>query len=108
MPRARRITVSGISTPLIEAGPADATEAVVFVHGNPGSSRDFEALVDAVGDFGRAVAFDMPGFGHADKPRDFEHNVGSYSTFLGQVLDELGITGVHLVLHDFGGPFGLV
>ena len=34
--------------------------------------------------------------------------MGPYSTFLGQALDELGITRVHLVLHDFGGPFGLV
>ena len=108
MPRARRIVVGGIGTPLIEAGPAEASEAVVFVHGNPGSSRDFEALVDAVGEFGRALAFDMPGFGQADKPRDSEHNVGSYSTFLGQALDQLGITRVHLVLHDFGGPFGLL
>lgn len=108
MPRARRITVSGISTPLIEAGPADASEAVVFVHGNPGSSRDFEALVDAVGLFGRALAFDMPGFGQADNPSGFEHNVGSYSVFLGQALEELGVERVHLVLHDFGGPFGLL
>jgi pimeloyl-ACP methyl ester carboxylesterase len=108
MPRARRIVVGGIGTSLIEAGPAEASEAVVFVHGNPGSSRDFEALLDGVGEFGRAVALDMPGFGQADAPSDFEYNVGSYSTFLGSALEELGITRVHLVLHDFGGPFGLL
>jgi pimeloyl-ACP methyl ester carboxylesterase len=92
---------------MIEAGPENA-EAVVFVHGNPGSSRDWEALVDAVGEFGRAVAIDMPGFGQADKPRDFEYNVGGYAAFLQGALDQLGITRVHLVVHDFGGPFGLV
>jgi pimeloyl-ACP methyl ester carboxylesterase len=81
---------------------------VFFVHGNPGSSRDWEALVDAVGDFGRAVAVDMPGFGQADKPRDFEYNVGGYAAFIQGALEELGITRVHLVVHDFGGPFGLV
>jgi pimeloyl-ACP methyl ester carboxylesterase len=108
MPRARRITVGGISAPMIEAGPEGAAEAVFFVHGNPGSSRDWEALVDAVGDFGRAVAVDMPGFGQADKPRDFEYNVGGYAAFIQGALEELGITRVHLVVHDFGGPFGLV
>ena len=108
MPRARRIVVGGIGSPVIEAGPADATEAVVFVHGNPGSGRDFEALVDGVGEFGRAVAFDMPGFGQADKPADFEYHVGSYANFIQGALEELGISRVHLVVHDFGGPFGLL
>jgi pimeloyl-ACP methyl ester carboxylesterase len=108
VPRARRIVVGGIGSPVIEAGPADATEAVVFVHGNPGSGRDFEALVDGVGEFGRAVAFDMPGFGQADKPADFEYHVGSYANFIQGALEELGISRVHLVVHDFGGPFGLL
>jgi len=93
---------------MIEAGPESASEAVVFVHGNPGSSHDWDALVDAVGEFGRAVAIDMPGFGQADKPRDFEYNVGGYAAFLQGALEQLGITRVHLVVHDFGGPFGLV
>jgi pimeloyl-ACP methyl ester carboxylesterase len=108
VPRARRIVVGGIGSPVIEAGPADATEAVLFVHGNPGSGRDFEALVDQVGEFGRAVAFDMPGFGQADKPADFEYHVGSYANFIQGALEELGINRVHLVVHDFGGPFGLL
>src|SRR5437763_15004381 len=91
---------------MIEAGPENASEAVVFVHGNPGSSHDWGALVDAVGEFGRAVAIDMPGFGQADKPRDFEYNVGGYAAVLPGALEPLGITRVHLEGHDFGCPFG--
>jgi pimeloyl-ACP methyl ester carboxylesterase len=108
MPRARSINVGGLNSPVIEAGPEHATEAVVFVHGNPGSGRDWAALVDAVGEFGRAVAFDMPGFGKADKPRDFEYHVGSYADFIQGAIEQLGINRVHLVVHDFGGPFGLL
>jgi pimeloyl-ACP methyl ester carboxylesterase len=108
VPRARRITVGGVSAPTIEAGPEGASEAVFFVHGNPGSSHDWDALVDAVGEFGRAVAVDMPGFGQADKPREYEYNVGGYAAFIQGALEQLGITRVHLVVHDFGGPFGLV
>ena len=74
--------MGGLSTPVLEAGPEGASEAVVFVHGNPGSSGDWAALVDAVGEFARAVAFDNPGFGKADKPKDFDYNVGSYATFI--------------------------
>jgi pimeloyl-ACP methyl ester carboxylesterase len=108
MPRTRRITVDGLSSPVIEAGPQDATEAVVFVHGNPGSSSDWTALVDATGELGRAVAFDMPGFGRADKPPGFDYQVSAYAEFLQGALTELGIERVHLVVHDFGGPFGLL
>jgi pimeloyl-ACP methyl ester carboxylesterase len=107
MPRERRISVDGVSSPVLEAGPEDAREAVVFVHGNPGSSSDWAALVDGTGEFARAVAVDMPGFGKADKPRDFDYEVPAYAEFLQGAIRELGIERVHLVVHDFGGPFGL-
>jgi pimeloyl-ACP methyl ester carboxylesterase len=107
-PRERRITVAGLSSPVIEAGPEGAREAVVFVHGNPGSCTDWTGLVAAVGEHGRAVAFDMPGFGRAQKPRDFDYQVGAYADFIQGALAELGIERVHLVVHDFGGPFGLL
>ena len=108
MARAARVTVAGVSSPVIEAGPRDAREAVVFVHGNPGCRRDWDRLVEAAGGLGRAVAMDMPGFGQADKPRDFDYQVSSYADFLQGALTELGIERVHLVIHDFGGPFGVV
>ncbi len=108
MPRARRITVGDVTSPVIEAGPEDAGEAVFFVHGNPGSSQDWAALVDAAGELGRAVAVDMPGFGQASKPANFDYTVTGYATFIQGALEQLGISRVHLVVHDFGGPFGLL
>jgi pimeloyl-ACP methyl ester carboxylesterase len=107
MPRREQIEVAGIHSPVIEAGPQDAREAVVFVHGNPGSSTDWTALVDAAGELGRAVAFDMPGFGHAGMSDSFACDVDSYAEFIQGALEQLGIERAHLVLHDFGGPFGL-
>jgi pimeloyl-ACP methyl ester carboxylesterase len=105
--RHQEIQVAGLRSRVIEAGSPDADEAVVFVHGNPGSSRDWEDLVPRVGVFGRSVAIDMPGFGQADKPRDFTYTVAGYAQHLGRCLVELGIRRAHLVLHDFGGPWGL-
>jgi pimeloyl-ACP methyl ester carboxylesterase len=107
MPRERRISVGGLGSPVLEAGAEDAREAVVFVHGNPGSSSDWTALLDGTSEFARAVAVDMPGFGKADKPRDFDYQVPAYAEFLQGAIQELGIERVHLVVHDFGGPFGL-
>jgi pimeloyl-ACP methyl ester carboxylesterase len=104
--RERRLEVGGVGGPLLEAGPEGAEEAVVFLHGNPGSSEDWRPLVSAVGEFGRAVAFDLPGFGRADKPRDFDYTSEGYGAFIGGALDQLGVRHVPLLVHDFGGPFG--
>jgi pimeloyl-ACP methyl ester carboxylesterase len=103
-----RISVGEVSSPVVEAGPAGAREAVVFVHGNPGSRTDWLALVRAAGGVGRALALDMPGFGQADKPRDYPYRVSTYAEFLQGALEQLGVERVHLVVHDFGGPFGLL
>lgn len=107
---ARRIVeVDGVQDRAILAGPEDSSEAVVFVHGNPGSADDWRALADACGARGmRAVAPDMPDFGETLAPAGFEHTVAGYATFLDHALGALDVERAHLVLHDFGGPFGLV
>lgn len=101
------VAIHSVTSPVITAGSADADEAVVFVHGYPGSRLDWEDLVRRVGEFGRAVALDMPGFGDAAKPADFEYTVGGYARHLDGALQALQIRRAHLVLHDFGGPWGL-
>jgi pimeloyl-ACP methyl ester carboxylesterase len=112
-----RIDVQGISTRLIQSGPADSSEAVVFMHGNPGSAEDWEGLIaaasGAVTQGGaehprRALAFDLPDFGQTDAPAGFQHTVPSYAEFTDAALAALGVQRVHLLLHDFGGPIGLV
>lgn len=103
-----RIAVDGTQPRLLQAGPPDSAEAVVFVHGNPGSADDWEALAAAVGGSGRrAVALDLPDFGETVAPPGFEHSVPSHAMFLAQALETLGVERVDLVIHDFGGPIGL-
>ncbi|WP_328499715.1 alpha/beta hydrolase [Streptomyces sp. NBC_00457] len=105
--RERELRVAGIRTVLRESGPADDREAVVFLHGSPGSSADWIGLLDSIGGKCRAVAWDAPGFGRAAKPSDFPHAVEGHAAFIGTALDTLGIDHAHLVVHDFGGPWGL-
>lgn len=105
--RRTRVLIDAIATPVVESGPDDADEAAVFVHGNPGSADDFIALVDGAGRFVRALAMDLPGFGRADKPATFAATVDDYARHLDGVLTARGIRRAHLVLHDFGGAFGL-
>ena len=106
--RRRRFEAAGVSSRLIEAGPEEATTAVAFLHGNPGSCDDWEPLIGAVGETGkRALAFDLPDFGETVAAADFEHTVPGYAAFVDAALTALGVERVYLVLHDFGGPIGL-
>jgi pimeloyl-ACP methyl ester carboxylesterase len=103
------LLAGGTRTRLVQAGPVDASQAVVFVHGNPGSADDWVRLVAAAGQAGhRAVAFDLPDFGETVAPEGFAHDVPAYATFVAEALAELGVERLHLVTHDFGGPIGLV
>jgi pimeloyl-ACP methyl ester carboxylesterase len=105
--REHEVRAAGLRSPLLEAGPAAAEEAVVFVHGNPGSGEDWRDLVAEVGSFARALAPDMPGFGRADKPAAFDYTVAGYAAHLDAILQTLGVRRAHLVVHDFGGVWGL-
>ncbi len=105
--RRTQLELDDVRSPMIEAGPEGATEAVLFVHGNPGSRTDWTELVEAAGDLARAVAIDMPGFGKSELSGDFHPHVGAYADFIERARTQLGIERVHLVVHDFGGPFGL-
>jgi pimeloyl-ACP methyl ester carboxylesterase len=103
----RDVVVGGVRSPVTEAGPGDAAEAVVFVHGNPGSAHDWDFAMPAVAEFARVIAPDMPAFGSADRPREWPYTVKSYADHLGGILEQTGVSRAHLVLHDFGGPWGL-
>lgn len=104
---AREIVVDGVRAHVRQAGDEESSEAVVFVHGNPGPSDDWDFAAAGAGALCRAVLIDMPGYGRADRPRDFDYTVEGYAHFLDGVLAQLGVREVHLVMHDFGGGWGL-
>lgn len=104
------VHVDGLRSPVLEAGDASSSEAVVFVHGSPGCGGEFRDLVERTGEFARAVAPDMPGFGQADKPSpsEFRYDVPNLGVHLARMLDGLGVERAHFVGHDFGGAFSLL
>ena len=102
------VTVDDVRSPVLMTGDPNAREAGVFVHGNPGPKEDWKDLLARTGEFARAIAPDMPGYGAADSPADFDYSSRGYARHLAGILDHLQIDRAHLVLHDFGGPWGLV
>jgi pimeloyl-ACP methyl ester carboxylesterase len=55
----------------------------------------------------RAVAFDLPGLGLAERPEEFDYSWSGLAGWTGSAIDALGIERCHLVVHDIGGPIGL-
>jgi haloalkane dehalogenase len=81
--------------------------SVVLLHGVPSSSFMYRKLVPALARQGlRAIAFDLPGLGLADRPKDFDYTWSGLSRWVGEAIDALGVDRCHLVVHDIGGPIG--
>src|SRR6266568_2967426 len=81
--------------------------AIVFVHGTPDWSFVWRHLIKALSPQYRCIAPDNLGFGLSDKPRDASYAPAEQAANLRQLIEHLGLRDVALVLHDFGGPFGL-
>jgi haloalkane dehalogenase len=81
-------------------------EAVVMVHGNPTWSYYYGALVSALAPRIRCVVPDHVGMGLSDKPRDYPYTLKQRIDDLEALVRSLGLTRVHLVVHDWGGAIG--
>jgi pimeloyl-ACP methyl ester carboxylesterase len=101
------LVVAGVRSPYSEVGDQGDRAAVVFVHGNPGPATDWSDLLEGVGEFARGIAMDFPGYGTADRPRNFDYSVSGYARHLDGALAEFGVDRAHIVAHDFGGPWAL-
>lgn len=87
-----------------------AGDPVVLVHGNPTWSFFYRDVVKALSPTCRVIAPDHMGFGLSSRPgdREFTFTLRSHVDNLEALLDELGLErNVTLVLHDWGGMFGM-
>jgi pimeloyl-ACP methyl ester carboxylesterase len=86
-------------------------DTVFIVHGYPGSSWDFQGVVERIGSHTRTVVMDMRGFGLSEKPLDGDYQ--SNFTLLRQadlydaLATHLGVKSILLVAHDMGQTVGL-
>lgn len=102
----RYTEVDGLRLARVDEG---AGEPVVLLHGEPAWGYLYRGVLPALLAAGlRVVVPDHAGFGRSDKPAD----VGWYTydrhvALLTGHLAALDLTGVTLVVHDWGGPIGL-
>jgi haloalkane dehalogenase len=101
----REFEAGGVRSFVREQGDGDP---VVLMHGIPVSSFLYRKVLPLLADRGlQGVAFDLPGLGLAEKPREFDYTWSGLGRWTGAAIDALGIDRCHLVLHDIGGPIGL-
>ena len=93
-------------TPLIQAGSPRSREAIVFIHGNPGSALDFAGILRATPPGARVLAADLMGFGEAEKPWDAAYSLEEAMPVITRGLRQFGVDRIHLVGHDIGGAIG--
>ena len=84
-------------------------EPVVLIHGNPTWSFLWRKLLPAIAEAGfQAIAPDHIGFGLSDKFLDESYySIERHTENLGKFLDARELSGITLVVHDWGGPIGL-
>ena len=81
--------------------------AVLCIHGMIGSSFLYRKVLAELAARGlRGVAFDLPGFGLAERPPGYDYSWTGLGRFCVAAVDELGLRDFHLVVHDIGGPVG--
>ena len=97
----KTVQVDGLKICYLEEGSGPA---VIFLHGASlgSSARVFERNLPVIGAAGfRTIAYDQPGFGRSDNPKDY---TTSYRTqFITKFMDALGLQRAALVGHSQAG-----
>ena len=99
----RTTQIDGLSVFYREAGPKGAP-TILFLHGLPTSSRQFEPLFARLSDRFHLVAPDYPGFGQSDwpDPKKFSYTFDHIAEIMNHFTEALGLSSYTLYMHDYG------
>lgn len=82
-------------------------EPIVFVHGNPTWSFSYREIIKALSKTHRCLAVDHLGFGLSDKPVGWDYLPVSHAANFEAWIESLHLSGVTLVVNDWGGPIAI-
>ena len=97
------IEILGARMAYVEAGEGDP---ILFLHGQPTSSYLWRNIMPHLEDQGRVIAPDNIGFGMSDQP-DLEYTFADHYQYIEAFIEEMGLTNITLVVHDWGSGLGL-
>lgn len=96
------IEVYGARMHYIDEGDGDP---VLFLHGNPTSSYLWRNIIPYMTPLARCVAPDLMGMGKSDKPA-IGYRFHDHARYVDGFIEQLGLTNITLVLHDWGSGLG--
>jgi pimeloyl-ACP methyl ester carboxylesterase len=100
----RTFTANGVKSFVRERGTGPA---VVCVHGMWGTSFLYRKVIHELAKRNmRGIAFDLPGFGFAERPKNYDYSWTGLGRFATDAIEVLELGRFHLVVHDIGGPVG--
>jgi len=101
------VDLDGLRMHVVDEGPSDGPP-VLLLHGEPTWSFLYRHMIPVLAAEGlRVVAPDYLGFGRSDKPTEREwYTYDRHSGSIQALVDRLGLTGVTVVMQDWGGPIG--
>ncbi|GAA0351519.1 alpha/beta fold hydrolase [Bacillus horti] len=100
-PQGKFITINGYRLHYLEQGKEDG-QAVVFLHGGVLTANDFQDVMSkAVAHGYRAYAFDRPGYGYSDRPKNTTPE--DQAKMIHEALAKLGVIKPILVGHSWSG-----
>lgn len=107
-------TPGGASMSYVDTGGESAArnasaaegEAVLLLHGNPTWSFYYRNLIQAIRPRLRCIAPDHIGMGLSEKPQSYDYTLARRIADVEALVGHLGLTRVHLVVHDWGGAVG--
>lgn len=98
----RYVEVDGLRVCYLEAGPADAEQTLVFVHGWSGNVQNWWDQFEHFQRDYRVVVFDFPGHGKSERGEHLDYSMDLYVDVLEGVYRELGIERAHLIGNSAG------
>lgn len=84
-------------------------ETALFIHGVPDSSDIWDRLFVQLKSQYNCIAPELPGFYRSGIPKGFKFDFDNYADFIDQVVEDLKLpTPLTLVIHDWGGIYGML
>lgn len=80
---------------------------LLLLHGNPTWSFLYRDIVRGLAPRFRCIAPDYPGFGLSRAPAGYDFTPAAHARIVEQFLLARELSGVALMVHDWGGPIGL-
>jgi haloalkane dehalogenase len=79
---------------------------LLMLHGNPTWSFLYRDVIRGLCDRFRCIALDLPGFGLSAAPAGYDFTPAEHAAVVERFVVELGLSGVTMMVQDWGGPIG--